>query len=169
MGMNRLSGRLPALFLAGWALGACAGGDFLAKVSLDEADKRLMEEATLRALEKNKVGQGANWRNPESGALGTVTPTATRKEKSGKRCRDYQQTVTLGGKTWFAYDTACRKPKGGWESVNYAALAGSRRFEARGHPYGRRHPYGYGYPYGFGHRHGFGFSIGGRYGFHRRR
>jgi surface antigen len=38
--------------------------------------------------------------------------------ESGKYCREFQQTVTIGGKTEQAYGTACRQPDGSWQIVS---------------------------------------------------
>ena len=47
-----------------------------------------------------------------------MTPTRTFQTASGQPCREYQQTVTIGGKTEEAYGTACRQPDGTWKIVN---------------------------------------------------
>jgi surface antigen len=47
-----------------------------------------------------------------------VTPTRTYQQSSGEYCREYQQTVTVGGKTQEAYGTACRQPDGTWKIVS---------------------------------------------------
>ena len=148
-------GALIALALAGGLLAGCAGvGD---GSPLSARDRKLMEEATQSALERNKLGQSANWQNPESGNLGTVTPLRTFYALSGQPCREYQQTLTISGRTEFAYDAACRETDGAWASVSYPGRAGSRFYETS---YGRP-PYRHGYPYDYGYPHGgFGFSLG---------
>lgn len=117
-----------ALALAGLLLGACASADALSARPLDPGDLRLMQQATQRALEKSKIGEGSNWSNPETGHLGTVTPLRT-DESGAQPCRDYQVTLTIGGRTEFAYESACRLPDGQWRLRGGEALAGSR-FEA---------------------------------------
>lgn len=37
---------------------------------------------------------------------------------SGRYCREFQQKVTVGGKTEEAYATACQNPDGTWEVVS---------------------------------------------------
>ena len=69
-------------------------------------------------MEKNKSGTESTWRNPDSGNEGTVTPTKTYKSESGQYCREYQQTITVGGKTEQGYGRACRQPDGSWRIVS---------------------------------------------------
>ena len=39
------------------------------------------------------------------------------KNNNGRYCREFQQTVTIGGRTAEAYGTACRQPDGSWKIV----------------------------------------------------
>jgi surface antigen len=106
--------------LAAVAVGALAGallGSSVGK-SLDRADQVAMERTSQGALETNRVGQTATWTNPDSGASGTVTPVKTYQSAQGQYCREYQQTVSVGGKTEQAYGTACRQPDGAWKVQN---------------------------------------------------
>ncbi len=57
------------------------------------------------------------WRNPDSGNAGQITPIETYQAKSGKYCREYRQTVWVGGKEQQAYGTACRQPDGSWKII----------------------------------------------------
>jgi len=105
--------------VAAVAAGALAGG-FIGNVigsSLDKADKERMTNNSQQALETHKVGQTAQWRNPDSGNYGTITPTNTFQTNDGRYCREYNQTVTVGGKTEKAYGKACRQPDGSWQIV----------------------------------------------------
>ena len=101
-------------------LGVLAGawaGDELGK-SLDDADRQKMQKTAQASLEKNQTGQTASWTNPDSGNRGTVTPTKTYQTASGQNCREYQQTVTVDGKTEEASGTACRQADGTWKIQN---------------------------------------------------
>jgi surface antigen len=102
------------------AIGALAGGLLGSEVgkSLDRADKAAMEKTSHGALESYRTGQTATWSNPDTGHSGTVTPTKTYQTAQGQYCREYQQTVTVGGKTEQAYGTACRQPDGSWKVQN---------------------------------------------------
>jgi len=33
-------------------------------------------------------------------------------------CREYQQTITVGGRTERAYGTACKQADGSWKIIN---------------------------------------------------
>jgi surface antigen len=77
-----------------------------------------MALANQRALETLPPGQSLPWRNPESGNSGTVTPKAYYKADNGGYCREFQQTITVGGQTQQGYGTACRQPDGSWKIVN---------------------------------------------------
>ena len=106
--------------VAATVIGALAGAYVGSEVgkSLDRADRKAMEQSTQTALENNPTHQTAEWNNPDSGNKGTVTPTRTYQTAEGKNCREYQQTVTIDGKTERAYGTACREPDGSWRIAN---------------------------------------------------
>jgi surface antigen len=101
---------------AGTLLGAWLGSEV--GKSLDNADRIAMERASSQALETNRVGQATTWRNPDTGASGSVTPIRTVEASPGQYCREYQQSVTVGGKTEEAFGKACRQPDGSWKIVN---------------------------------------------------
>lgn len=107
-------------------LGACAG-DLDGARNLDSTDLKLIAEVTQQTLETNKVGESANWHNPATGNLGTITPTRTFERDDKRPCRDFQQTATIEGRTRFAYDSACRTADGAWYSLNYDSLADAAR------------------------------------------
>jgi surface antigen len=105
--------------LVGVAIGTLAGALIGQEIgrSLDRADRLAMENTAHQALEYNRTSQTATWRNPDSGHSGTVTPVRTYKEPSGRYCREYTQTVLIGGEEQKAYGTACRQPDGSWKIV----------------------------------------------------
>jgi len=109
------TGQLAAV-AAGTLVGAFLGGE-LGK-SLDRADRMALHSTTSTALEQNPVGQPSSWRNPDSGNYGTVTPVRTYQEASGLYCREYEQTVVVGGERQSAYGNACRQPDGSWKIIN---------------------------------------------------
>jgi surface antigen len=106
--------------LLGVAVGALAGAAIGNSIgaSLDKADQQYMQNTSQNALETVRVGQTSQWRNPDSGNSGTITPTNTFKTDDGRYCREYNQTVTVGGKTEKAYGKACRQPDGSWQIVS---------------------------------------------------
>jgi len=143
---------LATAALAALVLAACSSTPAVVD-QIAATDLPLVAATTQSALQTSQVGQGLNWTNPASGHLGTVTAYATSANSAGEPCRNYQQTITIGPKTVFAYDTACRNQKGEWHSIYYASLAepishGTTSPERS--PYFDRYPY-YGYaPYCYG-------------------
>lgn len=109
------SGQLAATAV-GVLLGAFIGSEV--GKSLDKADQAYAAQTTGQALEHNRTGQQSSWSNPDSGNSGSVTPTRTSYDDSGRPCREFQQTVTIGGKTQTAYGTACRDENGDWQIVS---------------------------------------------------
>jgi len=103
----------------GIAAGVILGGLFGGAVGnyLDQRDRELAAQTTSHALENNQTGQTAQWVNPDSGHQGSVTPQRTYQNAQGQYCREFQQTVTVGGQVETAYGTACRQPDGSWEIV----------------------------------------------------
>lgn len=104
-----------AMIAAGTLLGAWAGSEFGA--SLDKADMAYHSRTAQSALETTKSGTTSTWKNPDSGHSGTITPTRTYQVASGDYCREFTQTVNIGGKTEEAYGKACRQPDGAWQIV----------------------------------------------------
>jgi len=100
-------------------VGAVLGGLLGSSIgkSLDDTDKLMMERTTQASLEHVQSGQTSTWNNPDSGHSGTVTPVKTYETNSGQYCREYQQTVIVGGQEEQAYGTACRQPDGSWKIV----------------------------------------------------
>lgn len=107
------SGRLWATG-AGVLLGALAGSEIGA--SLDRADHQYMDNAQTSAY-SSPIGETISWNNPDSGHYGTITPVRDGRSNAGRYCREYQQTVVVGGKTQSGYGTACQQPDGSWEIV----------------------------------------------------
>ncbi len=99
--------------IAGSVIGGALLGGLVGNM-LDQRDKRMAAEAQQRALETAPTGKPVAWNNPDSGHSGTVTPTRTY-QSGGTYCREYQQTVTIGGNQEKAYGTACREPDGSWK------------------------------------------------------
>ncbi|MDP9196081.1 MAG: RT0821/Lpp0805 family surface protein [Pseudomonadota bacterium] len=109
------SGRLWATG-AGVLLGALVGSGI--GESLDNADMAAMNSAQSQAYTA-PVGQQISWSNPQSGNYGTYTPVREGYDRpTGAYCREYQQTINVGGRTERGYGTACRQPDGTWQVVN---------------------------------------------------
>jgi surface antigen len=82
--------------------------------SLNRADQAVLNEITTTALE---TGQSLPWRNPDSGKYGTVTPQAYYLTPSGQYCREFEQTIMVGGQQQQAHGRACRQSDGTWKIV----------------------------------------------------
>ena len=98
----------------GVLLGGLAGSEIGRR--MDEADRLKANQALVQA-QAAPVGQTIAWNNPENGHHGTATAVRDGTSSSGQYCREFQQTVTVGGKTQDAYGTACQQPDGSWKIV----------------------------------------------------
>ena len=70
-----------------------------------------------RSLEATPTGSASPWQNPDTGNYGTFTPTQTYQRPDGQYCREYTQTISVGGRTERGYGTACRQRDGSWRIV----------------------------------------------------
>ncbi|MFK8039786.1 MAG: RT0821/Lpp0805 family surface protein [Rickettsiaceae bacterium] len=105
--------------IIGTALGAGLGmfiGNQIGQ-NMDETDKLKANQASQNAMENTPSGKTVEWKNPDNGNHGSITPKRTFK-REGRYCREYTQRVVVGGKEQQAYGTACRQPDGSWEVVN---------------------------------------------------
>ena len=100
-------------------VGALAGAWIGNKVAagMTSQDRGYYETAASRAATA-PVGQQITWSNPQSGNQGTIIPVREGRDSNGSACREYQQTVTIGGKTERAYGTACKQADGSWKVIN---------------------------------------------------
>lgn len=126
MGIGALAGGLAGSQLGSgsgqlWATGAgvLLGGLLGSNIgaSLDKADMAYANQASARA-NSAPIGERISWNNPQSGNSGTITPVRDGRDNSGRYCREYQQTITVGGRKESAYGTACQSANGDWEIVN---------------------------------------------------
>jgi surface antigen len=93
--------------LAGALAGSAAGG------ALDRADQAALQQNTQAALNTPKLNRPIVWNNPQNGHRVSVTPT--REGWSGTEyCREYQQTIVVGGHEQQSFGQACRQPDGAW-------------------------------------------------------
>jgi surface antigen len=115
--LGKGSGRTLGI-AAGTLLGAMIGNQI--GQSLDRADVMYHQQTSQRALETGKTGQIASWRNPDSGAAGTITPTRTFQANGGAYCREFTQTINVGGRSEQAVGTACRQADGTWQLQSQA-------------------------------------------------
>lgn len=110
-----LGGKGPGI-AAGAILGGLIGGTIGDR--LDAADREHANTAAAQALEAVPAGQSVPWRNPDSGNTGAVTPVRTYQTSTGQYCREYTQTINIGGEKHQSYGTACREPDGSWRIVH---------------------------------------------------
>ncbi len=99
---------------AGVFIGALIGSEI--GKSMDDVDRMKADQAITQARAA-PIGETITWNNPDSGNSGTVTPMRDGTSASGAYCREFQQTVTIGGETEQAFGTACRQPDGSWQIV----------------------------------------------------
>jgi surface antigen len=100
---------------AGTLLGAGLGKELGA--TLDRGDLAYYEKVSQNSLENTPTDQTTSWVNPDTGASGAITPVRTFQGGGGQYCREYQQTITIDGKTENGYGTACRQSDGSWKIV----------------------------------------------------
>jgi surface antigen len=112
---NRGAGGVVAV-AAGTVLGGLIGNQ-LGK-GLDKTDRMEAQRSQYGALETGRSGQSRRWYNPDSGNGGEVTPKAAYQNARGQYCREYQQSITVAGKSQQAYGTACRQADGSWKVIS---------------------------------------------------
>lgn len=76
-----------------------------------DSQRHAYEAARVRAT-TGPVGETVYWNRDD--ARGTITAVRDGTSSAGRYCREFQQTVTVGGRTESGYGTACRQPDGSW-------------------------------------------------------
>ena len=102
----------------GAVIGAMVGGNV--GRSLDATSRRQAGAAAERALDTADVGESITWENPDNSggpAYGSATVTRQGADNAGRTCREFQQTVIIGGREEQSYGTACRDENGDWKIV----------------------------------------------------
>ena len=102
----------------GAVIGAMVGGNI--GRSLDETSRLRAGASAERALETADVGEAITWENPDNAggpAYGSTTVTRQGATSDGRTCREFQQTVIIGGREEQSYGTACRDGNGDWKIV----------------------------------------------------
>lgn len=85
--------------------------------SLDKADMVYANRANDQA-HSAPIGKEISWNNPESGNSGSVVTTRDGRDSNNRYCREYQQTIYVGGQQESGYGIACQKQDGSWEIVS---------------------------------------------------
>ena len=83
--------------------------------ALSEDQQRAYEDAQIRATTA-PIGQSIVWN--DGNAAGSVIATRDGTSSNGRYCREFQQNVTIGGRTEQAYGTACMQPDGAWQVIS---------------------------------------------------
>ncbi len=96
----------------GTLLGALVGAEI--GKSLDNADIVMAQQANNQA-HSAPIGEEIAWNNPETGNSGSVVTTRDGTNNDGRYCREYQQTIYVGGQQETGYGIACQQPDGSWE------------------------------------------------------
>ena len=102
----------------GAVIGAMVGGNV--GRSLDETSRQRAGAAAEHALETADVGESITWENPDNAggpAHGSATVIRRGADSKGRTCREFQQTVMIGGREEQSYGTACRDDNGDWKIV----------------------------------------------------
>lgn len=110
-----------SLVIAVAALVGCAGPPASKPplhADLTESDIMLAAATMDAALEHASHGETRTWRNPETGHAGAVMPRRTYLSEAGLYCRDYQETLTLDGRSATYESTACRDAEGTWRWID---------------------------------------------------
>lgn len=81
---------------------------------LTVAQQRAQEQAQIDATTA-PVGSTIIWN--EANASGGVSVLRDGHSSAGEYCREFLQTVTVGGRSEQGYGTACQQPDGSWRIV----------------------------------------------------
>lgn len=107
------SGRVLAT-VAGAVVGGIVGSEIGRR--MDEHDRVLAQQAEYDALESGESGRPRQWRNPDNGRYGDVTPSKPYR-RGVADCRDYTHTINIDGRRETMRGTACRNSDGTWRNV----------------------------------------------------
>jgi surface antigen len=103
-----------AATLAGVLLGGFVGNQLGSAV--DENDRKQAGAAEQRAYTA-PIGQQITWNDSKNGNSGTITPIKDGYAQNGAYCREFQQSIIIGGQQKQGYGTACQQPDGTWKIV----------------------------------------------------
>lgn len=82
-----------------------------------EEDLSLFGKAHSEALEDRADGDTVSWKNPDTGASGTITPLKTDRI-DGRECRLLRIINSAGGRTGDSRFWYCKQPDGLWKIVS---------------------------------------------------
>lgn len=105
------SGKMASV-AAGAILGGLVGNAIGSQ--MDAEDRRQMEGAYYSSF---STGMQSNWSNPRTGNYGNIVVGPPVYVRSGPVCRDFTNTVYIGGRPEIMRGQACRNPDGTWSPV----------------------------------------------------
>jgi surface antigen len=112
--MGRGNGKTAAT-IGGALLGGLLGNNI--GKSLDNADMAAYSATSQKALETAQPGQALPWRNAQSGNSGSITPSNYYQNPQGQYCREYTQSIVVGGQKKEGFGKACRQQDGTWQII----------------------------------------------------
>lgn len=89
--------------------------EFERQALIKEKDKQAIAEARSSALERKISGTEVSWTNPDSGNFGTMIPVKTWRTKTGRYCREFEESITIDGAVNVERGVACRTEDGKWK------------------------------------------------------
>ena len=104
-----------ALTTLGTSLGGVLGAE--AGLAIYESDLTGEDEAGDPAM-NGGTGEPVLWQDPDGGASGSVTPLGEVTSETGERCREFEQKLTVAGRTETSRGVACVDEDGVWKVVN---------------------------------------------------
>jgi surface antigen len=93
--------------------GALAGGHYAV---LTQKGQLMHQSAIHSNLETAQDNSTTSWNNPNNNEHGSVTVRNTN-VSNGTPCREFTQTIYVGGKAVEGYGTACRMADGSWKII----------------------------------------------------
>lgn len=110
------------------AAGTLVGGFIGNRIGagLDESERNSHQIAAMQALSQAPVGGMTSWSNPANGNRGQVQITNQFQQPmqtgmgtmANTTCREYTQTIVVGGQAQQAVGRACQRADGTWQIQN---------------------------------------------------
>ena len=110
-GLGKDSSNKEIWVAAGLIGGALAGGHY---AKLTDKGQKMHSHAVHTNLETAQDNSTTSWNNPNNNEHGSVTVRNTN-VSNGTPCREFTQTIFVGGKAVEGYGTACRQADGSWK------------------------------------------------------
>ncbi len=86
------------------------------------AHAQYLDPVGQQALESARSGTVVRWDDPD-GRSGTFVPQPAFQNAAGEICREFQQSIVIGGRSEQGWGTACRNPDGSWRLQRAATVA----------------------------------------------